>query len=140
MVKKILANIYNKTEKNILNELPEIDDSVTYQGTTYSADDLKKIKDAKYPKTKHEKELKSLKGNFTVTQINIKKHYIYIEDENEEPQKILYNDDLVDNMQGFKDKFKKAIDDEGKVFYIKAGYLIENNRSKDLILYSIQEI
>lgn len=134
-----LIEILKNTEKNLLNTLPDIDSSIEYQGEIYTSEDFKKIKNAKYPRIKSEKKLASLEGNFVVTQINIKKHYILIEDENEEPKKILYNDDLVAGMQGFKDKFKEAIDEEGKVFYIRAGYVTQNNHPKDLCLYDIQE-
>lgn len=134
-----LLEIIKNSEKPILNTLPEIDETLVYQGTSYDSEDFKKIKNAKYPRIRSEKKLASLEGNFVVTQINIKKHYILIEDENEEPKKILYNDDLVAGMQGFKDKFKEAIDEEGKVFYIRAGYITQNNHPKDLCLYDIQE-
>ena len=87
-----------------------------------------------------EKKVKSINGNFKVTQINIKRHYIIIEDDNDKPNKILYDDDLFGQMRSFKQKFKQAIDDEGKLFYIEASFIEKNGKKGDLILNKIEEI
>ena len=52
--------------------------------------------------------------------------------------RIYYCTDLIGTMQGFKDKFKQAIDDEGKEFYIEASYFL--NKKDAITLIKIQEI
>lgn len=134
-----LTDILETTQKVFLESIADIDNSVEYQGIEYTQDDLKEIIKEKYHNKPVNKQIKTIEGIFVVTQINIKKHYIIIENNND-IQRILYADDLVSSMQQFKKHFKQAIDDEGKQFYIKAVYVVQNNKKKDLILSDIKAV
>lgn len=134
-----LIEILEQTDKAILDTISNIDDTVEYQGEQYTKEDLKELRKIKYPRKSIPKKVEAIEGNFIVTQINIKRHYIMIEN-NEEVQKILYADDLIANMQDFKTRFKQAIDDEGKIFYIKASRVVQNKKKGDLVLSDIKEI
>lgn len=134
-----LTDILETTQKVFLESIADIDNSVEYQGIEYTQDDLKEIIKEKYHNKPVDKQIKTIEGIFVVTQINIKKHYIIIENNND-IQRILYADDLVSSMQQFKKHFKQAIDDEGKQFYIKAVYVVQNNKKKDLILSDIKAV
>lgn len=135
-----LVTIVQNSEKDNLANLREVDAEVTYQGQSFSSDELKTIIHKKYPKQKHEKKAKVLDGYFTVTQINIKQHYIIIEDDAGKVEKILYADDLISCMQDFRQQFKKAIDNEGKKFKIKAYYPEDNGKKGTMLLSEITPI
>lgn len=132
-----LVNLVQNSEKENLSNLKEIDAEVTYQGQTFSSDELKEISHKMFPKKKHEKKAKVLDGYFIVTQINIKHHYIIIEDDEGKVEKILYADDLISCMQDFRQQFKQAIDDEGKKFKIKAYYPEDNGKKGTMLLSEI---
>lgn len=135
-----LVDIIKDSEKENLANLQEVDSEVVFQGQKLTSDEIKTISKKKYPREKHEKEAKILEGNFTVTQINIKKHYIIIEDDNGNIEKILYADDLISCMQDFKQKFKQAIDDEGQKFKIKAYYPEANGKKGSMLLSEINPV
>ena len=134
-----LINIIKQMDKNNLNEL-EYNEKITINEQDFTKNDISNIKMEKYPKQKIEKKVKTIKGNFKVIQINMKKHFIVIENDNEEMEKIFYDDNLFSRMQSFKEKFKQAIDDEGKIFYIEASFFENGNKKRDLILGKIEEI
>ena len=84
------------------------------------------------------KETKTIKGNFKIIQINIKQLFIIVEDTNNKMKKIHYHNDLLSDLQKYKDRFKQAIDEEGKEFYIEATYM--STQTNNIILNKIEEI
>lgn len=135
-----LVDIIKDNEKETLSDLQEVDSEVFFQGQKLTSEEIKEIRKKKYPKEKYEKEAKILEGDFMVTQINIKKHYIIIEDNDGKIEKILYADDLISSMQDFKQKFKQAIDDEGQKFKIKAYYPETNGKKGSMLLSDINPV
>lgn len=133
-----LVTIIKQMDKNNLNNLAEYE-NINVNNKIFTSEEIEKIKNSRYPKEKKDKKLVSIKGNFIVTQINIKNQYIIVENKNNDDlMRIYYCTDLIGAMQGFKDKFKQAIDDEGKEFYIEASYFL--NKKNEITLIKIQEI
>lgn len=137
---KDLVELANESRKNLINILPTIDDEVEFQGENYTQEDFKTIRKTLYPRKPTEKRVETISGDYKVIEINIKKHYVSIENQNGETTRILYSDDLVSNMEDFRTRFKQAIDDEGKIFHIKASRIVKDNKKGDLQLNEIKEI
>ena len=129
-----LSSIIKETDKNNLKYLGEYE-RVNINGIEYTQEEINKIKSIRYPKEHKEEVIKTIKGNFKIIQINIKNKYIIVEDDTEHYNKIYYNDDLLSIIQDYKNKFKQAIDEEGKEFYIEATYF----NKKQITLYKIEE-
>jgi|GEM_PF-5075800 len=137
-----LINVVKSHEKEQLNTLSEIDEEVETQGRKYTSEDLKEIKKQKFP-NKNTKQIQSIKGNYSIIDINIKKSYMTVEgDIDADPIRILYeaDDSLLTRMQNIKENLHKAIDDEGKKFYIEATVLKKNGKIDTRILSKIEEL
>lgn len=137
---KMLADIIKNYEKDTLTNLKEIDTEIKFQGNKFTSEDIQKIQRLRFPRQHHEKSAKILEGHFMVTQINIKQHYIIIENNENKVEKILYADDLISCMQDFKNQFKQAIDNEGKMFKIKAYYPEKNGKKGTMLLSEISPV
>ena len=129
-----LAEIVKEYEKENLNNLEEIDTSITYQGEKYTSEEIREIKKIRFPrKPSEEPEAKQLRGNYRVVSINLEQKYINIK-KDDDIERVYYAEDLLNVIENFKAQFKEAIDNEGKIFYIEAGYSIKNGKKSPLIL------
>ena len=136
--KEAIADVFKAEIQESENNIAEYE-NINVNNKIFTSEEIEKIKNSRYPKEKKDKKLVSIKGNFIVTQINIKNQYIIVENKNNDDlMRIYYCTDLIGAMQGFKDKFKQAIDDEGKEFYIEASYFL--NKKNEITLIKIQEI
>ena len=132
-----IINLIENTDKTNLSLLEEYD-KISINGQEFNSNNIKEIRLKKYPKKLINKEVKTIKGNFKIIQINIKQLFIIVEDTNNKMKKIYYHNDLLSDLQKYKDRFKQAIDEEGKEFYIEATYM--STQANNIILNKIEEI
>ena len=132
-----IINLIENTDKTSLSLLEEYD-KISINGQEFNSNDIKEIRLKKYPKKPINKEVKTIKGNFKIIQINIKQLFIIVEDTNNKMKKIYYHNDLLSDLQKYKERFKEAIDEEGKEFYIEATYM--STQTNNIILNKIEEI
>ena len=130
-----LSSIIKEADKNNLRYLGEYE-RININGIEYTQEEINKIKSIRHPKEHKEEVIKTIKGNFKIIQINIKNKYIIVENNEGNINKIYYIEDLVSIIEDYKNKFKQAIDEEGKEFYIEATYF----NKKQVTLYKIEEI
>jgi hypothetical protein len=132
-----IINLIENTDKTNLSLLEEYD-KISINGQEFNSNDIKEIRLKKYPKKPVNKETKTIKGNFKIIQINIKQLFIIVEDINNKMKKIHYHNDLLSDLQKYKERFKEAIDEEGKEFYIEATYT--STKENKITLNKIEEI
>ena len=135
-----VVKLIKDTEKEILSDLSNIDNKLEYQDEEYTREDFIKIRKEKYPNKKAEPKSKTLKGEYVVAQIStIEPHFIIIKNNDGNQIKVSYGEDLLSEMQDFKSRFKQAIENEGKIFYIEAKYFEKNGKGDHYNLYRIDE-
>ena len=132
-----IINLIENTDKTNLSLLEEYD-KISINGQEFNSNDIKEMRLKKYPKKLINKEVKTIKGNFKIIQINIKQLFIIVEDTNNKMKKIHYHNDLLSDLQKYKERFKEAIDEEGKEFYIEATYT--STKENKITLNKIEEI
>lgn len=127
------AGIINNYEKDTLSNLEEFGE-VDYQGETYTSDEIKEIRKKKFPRKNGQVEAKVLEGDFKVINISLEPSYIRIKNKANIEEKVFYRNDLIAEMQGFRERFKEAIDNGGQLFHIKAGYVEKNGKKQEMLL------
>lgn len=137
-----IAIIIRDADNDILSNLSEVDSSIEVQGQQITSEELKLIKKQKYPTDKKKKEIQKINGRYRIIAVDLKKDYITVEDacnEDVQPIRIYYErDSLLAYMQKLKQQLKNAIDNESKIFDIKAHTKEDNNSM--YLLESIDDI
>ena len=129
-----LAGLVTDYEKDNLSCLAEVDEEVEYQGVKYTSEEIRNIKRFRFPRKSIEiPEARRLEGNYRVISINLEQKFINIKN-GDDVERVYYAEDLLNVMQNFKAQFKDAIDNEGKIFYIEAGYMVRNGKKSPLHL------
>ena len=116
-----IANIIQKTDRKNLKYLADFGDKVEYQGVEYTPEELRQIRDIKYPKKGKEDKIETITGLYRITDINIEKSIITaVSDDEKSILRMAYSDEFKAKINEYSQKFESAIRDGSKRFYIKA--------------------
>lgn len=135
-----MADLVRDYERSSFSNLEDFGDDITFQGENYTYDELKEIRRKRFPRKKATKpEAKRIDGIYRVVSINLEQKFINIKN-GDDVEKVFYDAGLLGLMQDFKAKFKVAIDNEGRLFNIKAGYTVRNGKKSPLMLIDIEDV
>ena len=138
------AEIIIEMEKNQLNQLQGLDESVEIGGNKFKSDDFQVIKKKKYPREKYVTKAYTISGRYTIIDINIKNQFVIFEgaDEISEPVlKVYYGDEnnLFSHIDGTIEKLSNAVYNKDKVYNINATVL-DKGKEKEYTLQDMREI
>ncbi len=135
-----MADLVRDYERSSFSNLEDFGDDITFQGENYTYDELKEMRRKRFPRKKAAKpEAKRIDGIYRVVSINLEQKFINIKN-GDDVEKVFYDAGLLGLMQDFKAKFKVAIDNEGRLFNIKAGYTVRNGKKSPLMLIDIEDV
>jgi len=139
---KDLVKIITDNEKENLSTLSKIDNKVQINEQEYTSEELKEIKNKKFPRKKDEKSVSTMRGVFHISNIKLADGSIVVENENEGKITILYDvedDNLLSYISNIKEHLKKAVDNEKKLFEISATVVKKGNVIESRTLQTIKE-
>lgn len=139
---KNLAQLVSNAEKENLNTLSKVDSKVQINSHEFTREELREVRNKKFPKKANEKSVSTKKGIYKINDIKLSDGSIVVENNEEGKLTILYDtedDNLLNYITEIKEHLKKAVDNQNKLFEItvtivKKGIIVESR-----VLQTIKE-